>query len=232
MDQVFVVELLGRSTLFAPLSEGDRQAIATRMRRVRFEPRQSIFARGDPGRDIYLVLEGRVRLSVVSSGGRELSLDHASAGDIFGEIATLGGGVRTAGAIAMTHVQAMALSQRALMETLAANTNVALAAIRFLCTRLRETDQKLESVAFHRVEVRVARLMVSALKLRDPQARGENVRLDLGMSQGELALLVGASRPKVNAALAALEGMGAIRRAGAAFVCNVGPLEQVADTDD
>ena len=75
-----------------------------------------IFSRGDPGREIYLVIEGRIRLSVLSSDGRELSFDHAGPGHVFGEIATLDGGERTAGATAISRVQAMALPQKALME--------------------------------------------------------------------------------------------------------------------
>lgn len=232
MEPRSIVELLGRTALFGSLSEADRQVIAARMRRVRFEPDQMIFSRGDPGREIYLVIEGRIRLSVLSSDGRELSLDHAAAGSIFGEIATLDGGERTAGATAITRVQAMALPQKALMELIESNPKVALAAICFLCSRLRDTDQRLEAIALHRIEVRLARLMLSALRLKNPGIKGEKVPLDLGMSQGELALLIGASRPKVNVALAMLEDMGAITRAGSGFVCNTASLESIADMEN
>ena len=104
MERHAIVDLLGKTALFGPLTEADRTAIAARMRRVQFEPDQMIFSRGDAGREIYLVLEGRVRLSILSSDGRELSLDHASVGDIFGEIAAFDGGSRTAGATATTNL--------------------------------------------------------------------------------------------------------------------------------
>jgi DNA-binding IclR family transcriptional regulator len=51
------------------------------------------------------------------------------------------------------------------------------------------------------------------------------------MSQGELALLVGASRPKVNIALTQLEEMGAIARSGSGFTCDIEMLESVADME-
>jgi CRP-like cAMP-binding protein len=224
------VDLLGRTSLFGPLSEADRAAIAGRMRRVQFLPEQMIFSRGDPGRDIYLVLEGRIRLSILSSDGRELSFAHAGPGSIFGEIAALDGGERTAGATAMTRVQALALPQRALLEAIGNNPKVAMAAIHFLCLRLRETDQRLEAIALHRIEVRLARLLLSALRLQSP-ARGDSVPLDLGMSQGELALLIGASRPKVNIALAMLEELGGITRTGPRLRCNTEVLEGIADAE-
>jgi CRP/FNR family cyclic AMP-dependent transcriptional regulator len=231
MEQRAIVELLGKSALFGPLADADRTAIATRMRRVDFDPDQMIFSRGDPGRDIYLVLEGRIRLSILSSDGRELSFAHAGPGSIFGEIATLDGGERTAGATAISKVQAMSLPQRAMLELIENNPKVATAAIRFLCTRLRETDQRLEAIALHRIEVRLARLMLSALKLQSPGAAGQNVPLDLGMSQGELALLIGASRPKVNIALTMLEDMGGIARAGPKLTCDTQVLQNIADME-
>jgi CRP-like cAMP-binding protein len=201
------------------------------MRRVQFEPDQMIFSRGDPGREIYLVIEGRIRLSVLSSDGRELSFDHAGPGHVFGEIATLDGGERTAGATAISRVHAMALPQKALMDVIGNNPKVATAAIRFLCQRLRDTDQRLEAIALHRIEVRLARLMLSALKLQSAPVKDGKAKLDLGMSQGELALLIGASRPKVNIALTMLEDMGAITKAGSGYTCDLEVLEGVADME-
>jgi CRP/FNR family cyclic AMP-dependent transcriptional regulator len=108
---------------------------------------------------------------------------------------------------------------------------VAQAAIRFLCTRLRETDQRLEAIALHRIEVRLARLLLSALRLQEPASAGQNVALDLGMSQGELALLIGASRPKVNIALTLLQDMGAITRNGSKLSCNTEVLQSIAEME-
>jgi CRP-like cAMP-binding protein len=77
MDLSAIVGMLGRTELFGALTEADRATIAGRMRRAAFAPDQMIFSRGDPGRDIYLVVEGRIRLSILSSDGRELSFAHA-----------------------------------------------------------------------------------------------------------------------------------------------------------
>jgi CRP/FNR family transcriptional regulator, cyclic AMP receptor protein len=231
MAQDSTVELLGRTALFGDLSATDLAAIASGMRRVQFDPDQMIFSRGDPGREIYLVISGRIRLSILSSDGRELSFAHAAAGSIFGEIATLDGGERTASATAISRVEAMVLPQRALVQLIETNPRVATAAIRFLCSRLRETDQRLEAIALHRIEVRLARFLLSALRLKDPNAKGKSIPLELGMSQGELGLLIGASRPKVNMAITLLEEMGAIRRAGSGFTCDAAALENIAEVE-
>ena len=231
MDNKAVVELLARTPLFGLLDEPDRAAVVARMRRVQFEPNQMIFSRGDPGRDLYLVLEGRIRLSVLTSEGRELSFDHSGPGHIFGEIATLDGGERTAGATAINRVQAMALPQEVMLDLIGRNPKVATAAIRFLCQRLRDTDQRLEAIALHRIEVRLARLMLSFLKLQGVAPKDGKAKLDLGMSQSELGLLIGASRPKVNLAMTALEDMGAITKSGSGYMCDLELLDSVAETE-
>jgi CRP-like cAMP-binding protein len=143
MELRSVISALGKSALFGSLADSECVAVAGRMRRVIYEPDQMIFSRGDPGRDIYLVIDGRVRLSVLTADGRELSFAHARPGDIFGEIAALDGGERTAGATAITPVEAMTLSQMATVEVIENNPKVARAAIDFLCSRLRETDHRL-----------------------------------------------------------------------------------------
>jgi len=199
------------------------------MRKATFEPGQTIFTRGDAGIDVYLVVKGRVRLSVYSLDGRLLSFKHAGAGEIFGEIAALDGGARTADAVALTRVDAMTLAQEQLKTLIGTNARVARAAIACLCQRLRDTSEQVEAIALHSVEVRLAQYLLSKLK---PRHAGEPPRsgatLDLGMSQSELASLIGASRQKVNAALALLEGAGAIKRAGGRTACNLAKLARIA----
>jgi CRP-like cAMP-binding protein len=198
------------------------------MHRAAFKLGQTIFTRGDAGKDIYLVVEGRVRLSVFSSDGRALSFKHASAGDIFGEIAALDGGPRSADAIALTPLEAMTLAQERLNSLIGTNPRVARAAISYLCLRLRDTSEQVETIALHPIEVRLARFLLAKLKLRDANWSGAKAPLDLGMSQTELALLIGASRQKVNAALALLEEAGAIKRAGSRLACDAAKLQHIA----
>ena len=85
-----IVELLGRTPLFGSLDEAERHAVAEEMREVNFDPSQVIFARGDSGREIYLVVSGRVRLSVLTAEGRELSFAHAEARECSGRTSSCG----------------------------------------------------------------------------------------------------------------------------------------------
>jgi CRP/FNR family transcriptional regulator, cyclic AMP receptor protein len=223
-----VAAMLGRTILFRSLPERDRVLIARQMVPANFASEQLIFARGDPPNDIYLVLKGRVRLSVFALDGRMLSFKHAEAGDTFGEIGPLDGGARTADATALTAVEVMSLQRAKLNALLEGNPRVARAAIKFLCARLRETSELAEGIALHSIEMRLARFLLSALKRQRSDRGTTQAVIELGITQGELALLIGASRQKVNAALNALEQTGAVRRTRTRLFCDEVTLLRVA----
>ena len=214
-------DIVSRAPLFGTLDEPSRLAVLSEMRETNFNTGQVIFTRGDPGTEIHLVVKGRVRLSILTADGRELSFAHAEPPSIFGEIAVFDGGKRSADATAVNKVQTLTLSKAAFLRLLAARPALAEAAIRFVSARLRDADQQLEAIALHPIEARLARFFLSSARQKDPDGKSKRVTLSLPISQGELALLVGASRPKVNAALALLEAEGGITRNGSEIVCDI-----------
>lgn len=223
------LDYLARSSFFGPLQEMDRRAVLARMRPVDFDAGQLIFSRGDPGTDVYLVLSGSVRLSVLTVDGREFSLALAAEGSVFGEIAALDGRERTADATAITPVKTLLLPKAALAALIQENPRVSSAAINFLCARLRETDLKLEVVALQSVEVRLAWFLLASLERQSADATTGKVSLNLGISQTEIGLLIGATRPKVNGALVQLESRRTISRTSAGLVCDIDALRRIVD---
>lgn len=106
-----LVALLSRTELFGGLATDDLDACAASFREAKFAKGQTLYARGEPATGLYLVAEGRVRLAIATEDGRELSFRHAVAGELFGEIAALDGGTRTADATALTAVTAYRLEE-------------------------------------------------------------------------------------------------------------------------
>jgi CRP/FNR family cyclic AMP-dependent transcriptional regulator len=227
MSKHAVIPLLARTDLFGGLTAEELEACAAAFREVRFTKGETIFGRGDPGTRLYLVVDGRVRLAITTEEGRELSFRHAAAGDLFGEIAALDGSSRTADATALTEVVAYSLERNALRDLWSTRPGVSAGIIAFLCRRLRETSSQLEAIALHPLEVRLARFLLFALGGREAPP-GKRIPLDLGFSQSELAQLLGASRPKVNTALAALESAGALVRTLDRLFCDPVKLAQIA----
>lgn len=225
------LEALGKAPMFGTLDEAGRAAVALEMRETVYDTGQVIFSRGDPGTELHLVVRGRVRLSVLTSDGRELSFAHAEPPSIFGELAVFDGRPRSADATAVNKVVTLALSKGSFARLLRQRPEVGEAAIRFLSGRLRDADEQLEAIALHPIEARLARFFLASARQKDANARSGRVSLSLPISQSELALLVGASRPKVNAALALLEAEGAIERKGALVVCDIEGLSALGGID-
>ena len=224
-----VIEILKKTKLFGGLDGEVLKQVAKQMRPINFGSGQLIFERGDEGKDIFLIISGRVRLSVLSSEGRELSFGHPGPGDIFGEIAAFDGGTRTAHATAVSKVETMALSRSAFDQLLLTQPTLGRAAIVFLCALLRQADDQFESVALHRIEVRLARFLLTLVKQQHGAKPAPRPKVTFGLSQSELALHLGASRPKVNAALMLLEEREAIVRTDAHIVCDCDLLADIAE---
>ncbi len=226
-----ILELLQQTPFFSGLVAEELQACARHFTEIRFMPGDNIFLRGDPGSHLFLVADGRVKLSIISEDGRELSVRHASEGALLGEIAVLDGGERSADAVAMTPVQAFSMRRDRLTELAAVYPRLSNGIIAFLCQRLRETTDQLEGIALHSIEERVARFLLVSLAGRT-SAPGEWLPLEMVFSQAELAQLLGASRPKVNAALGALEKAGAIRRGADRLMCDSAKLARISGMAD
>jgi CRP-like cAMP-binding protein len=223
-----LISLLKDSALFDRLSDGALKDCARSFREVRFARGQILFSRGSEGANLYLVAAGRVRLAVTTSDGRELSVRHAAAGDLLGEIAMLDGRPRSADAVALTEGTAYSLARADFDRLAGAYPQLNQAVVAFLCRRLRDTTDQLEGIALYPIEVRLARFLLVALGGRLALA-GKRVPLDIEFSQSELAQLLAASRPKVNVALGVLEAEGAIKRTADRLFCDPTILARIAE---
>jgi CRP-like cAMP-binding protein len=223
--------LVAAAPFFDRLTQEDRDSLFAAMEFTSFAAGESIFARGDPARALYIVVAGAVRLSVLSEDGRELTLLHASQGALFGEIGCFDGGGRTTDATALAATQALALQRRDLTSAMRRTPEIAFAAMAFLGARLRATNERLESVALHSVEARLARFFLAQAGAAEQGGRSK-CRLRLDMSQTDISLIIAVSRPKVNAAFALLEEKGALRREGKDIACDLNKLARLAGVEN
>jgi CRP/FNR family cyclic AMP-dependent transcriptional regulator len=222
-----LIRLLAGTELFGQLPSAELAAAAARFHDVRYGKGEMLFGRGDPGHHLYLIADGRVRLATATSEGRELSFQIAAAGEVFGEIALLDGGPRSAEATALTRVTAHTLERSDFSALCSAYPAISTAMISFLCRRVRGATDKLEDIALYPMVVRLARFLLAALGDRQ-SVPDQRLPLELGYSQTEIALLLGASRPKLNSALTALEHAGAVTRADRRLFCDPVKLARAA----
>lgn len=125
---------------------------------VQFSPGEFLFRQGDNTNELYILKSGEVRIFKIE-GSSEVELDRAVAGMIVGEIASIDGGVRSASGIALKPVQAYCISGEK-FRSLTKEIPEWLKKIAFiLAKRLREIDEKINSVTDSDKSVQVGALL-------------------------------------------------------------------------
>jgi CRP-like cAMP-binding protein len=204
-----MTELLASIPLFSSVEPHLLQALQARMQRRTFERGEAIFFKGDDGDTLYVILSGEVKIVLASPEGQESILIVFGDGDFFGEMALFDAKPRSADAVAVGSTTTLTLHRREFEQFVRENPEVAFPIFRALTARLRRTTHRLEDVMFLDLATRVAKkLLQLAAKHGVEMARG--VRIDLPLSQQELAEMVGATRPRVNEQLRRLAQDGLI----------------------
>lgn len=183
--------------LFADLADEDLSELMTVARRRTFRSGEVIFHRDDSGQVLYVIKEGKVKISLISPEGQEISLVVFGKGECFGEFALLDGLPRSADAVALERVECYTLQRSDFHKAIMKNPKIAIQALEVLSKRLRTTDQMIEDLIFLDVYGRVAKKL---LELADSHGSkvGDGIRIDVRLTQQELASMVGASRESVN----------------------------------
>jgi CRP/FNR family cyclic AMP-dependent transcriptional regulator len=215
------------SPFFAHMRAEELDAIITFASERRVPKGSTIFTKGDPGTSMMAVLTGRVRVSSVSADGREVTLNVIDAGEIFGEIALLDGKPRSADATALDDTVLMVVERRHFLPFLLKNETLVERLLVVLCDRLRRTSGALEDLALLDLPARLSRLL---LKLAQDYGRPteSGIRIDLKLSQRDLATLVASSRETVNKQLRGWREQGVVDIVGGYIVIReIAALEQL-----
>ena len=173
--------------LFRDLPKGMIGRLASYSRLTEIKKGDTVFLKGDPGRSVFAVTEGIVEISVASEDGRAIVLNLLGAGEIFGEIALLDGGPRSADAVALTDVKLAVLDRREFRSCLLEQPNAALKLLEVLAHRIRHTSAQVEDLSFSNAAGRLAR---SILALAEAQVPGGKINV----TQEELGKTIGLSR--------------------------------------
>lgn len=205
--------LLARCELFGELPLADRERIAGLCVRRKFPARQVIFYQGDPGREMYVVASGRLRISTISEDGKELSFFILQESDIFGELALLDGERRSVTVTTISPCELLVLSQRDFQQLLRNHQRIGLRLLSMLAGKVRATTSLYESSVFIEIPGRLAAKLL-ALADEHGEESGGGILIDVKLSQYELGTLINASRESVNKQLKTWEAGGIITLEG------------------
>ena len=155
-----------------------------------------LFEAGDDPDSIYVVLTGRIAIALGNRpfDHRESVIALMEEGDLFGEMGMLDNSTRSAGARALETSTVLEIPYTSVIDQLNASTSLMWNVVRMLSRRLRAMDQALADSVFLDVTGRTAKRLVDLSGGKD--------EFMLPVTQEELAGMVGASRERVNKAIA------------------------------
>lgn len=214
--------------MFGALSEQDRGRIVRVCSRKRLAAREVVFHQGERGQEMYIVLAGKLKVSVTSEEGKELGFFVFAEGDVFGELALLDGERRSATVTAIGPCELLVLHLNQFKALLKEHQVIGLRLMSILAGRLRATTALYESTVFSEIP---GRLAARLLELADEHGEETDagILIDLKLSQYELGTLINASRESVNKQLRAWEEQGIIEmRKGRILLAEPQVLEALA----
>ncbi len=219
--------LLGSVPLFAGLSPEQLAKIAA-LAEVRTYPGRTVVVnQGEPARALFAIVRGRLKVASSGPDGRDTVLGIMAEGEVFGEVALLDGGMRSATCTAIEPCELLVIEREQFMELLEASPAIAVKLLDVLARRLRRLSQRSEDAAFLDVPSRLARSLLDLASRFGERERApsKEIRISLKLSQQELGDLVGATRESVNKHLSDWTRQGILKLQGGRLV--IADLESV-----
>lgn len=214
----------GTYSFWSLLDEPSRAALWATSHRASFSARTHLVRQNESSDHVFVLRTGCVKVYTDSGTGYQAVLAIRSPGDLLGEQAGLDGRPRSASLFALTDVEALIVPSTrfaALTRSLPAVSD----AVRLvLSRRLRDADRRRAAAGAERVEVRLAGLLLELGELYGRPAEGGSVRIDLPLTQDDMAGLVLSSRRTVSRILEEWRGRGLVAT-GRQAIMLTGPAE-------
>jgi CRP/FNR family transcriptional regulator, cyclic AMP receptor protein len=198
--------VLDKTDLFGALPSEVLEQLRDRAELVKYRRGDVIFAKDEPATQLYVVLSGRVAIVANATDARESVISVLGPGALFGEMTLFDGGDRSATARALSTVHGITLQFAVVRGVLEQRPELLWTVVEILAKRLRATDEALADAVFLDVTGRTAKRL---LELADGD---DEFRMPL--TQEELAGMVGASRERVNKAIATFVRLGWLEVSG------------------
>jgi len=206
------LQLLAGVELFSELDRDELAKVAS-LAQVRSVPKDTtIFHAGDTADAVFVVANGKVKIIVTSTDGKEFILTQLGAGQVFGEMALLESGPRSASVLTVTAVELLVISRRDFHHLLDAAPRITRKLLAILSRRLRRANAKMESLAYMDVAGRLARYLLDLAKDHG-QRMGNGWVVVRRPTHADIAHSIGTSRETVSRLINEFEeGFGLVNK--------------------
>jgi len=197
--------------IFTDLTDSDLTKIASKMVPRVYEKGQMILLEESMGETFFIITQGAVKVTRLSADGREVILAILGESDFFGEMSLLDGEGRSANIVANEDAKVLTLSRNDFLDCLESYPKIAIALLEELATRLRKSDQQIESLSLsdseHRIGIALIRLAGELGTIKQGHVTVKNLPY-----QQDIANMAGTSRETVSRTLKLLEDKKLVRR--------------------
>ncbi len=194
---------LGRTLLFNGLDEDELRRLAGIAREMSLASGGVLFDQGDESDGLYVITSGILRVYLTAEDGREATVNLSEEGEVIGEMALLDGLPRSAGAAALTESKLVFIPRKPFIDLLDNSPKLARQIILTLCERLRSTNAQIDQAIFHDLRHRLL-VLLNQIAVIHGRVEADMASVELDLTQGTLAQMLGASREAVNKQLRAL----------------------------
>jgi CRP/FNR family cyclic AMP-dependent transcriptional regulator len=227
--------LLRSIPLFAGLGADDLEKISGLARVKSFGAREVVVTQGDPALALYAIGRGRLKVASCGPDGRDTVLGIMAEGEVFGEVALIDGGTRSATCTAIEPCELLVIERAQFLDLLERSPAIAVKLLQVLAGRLRRLSQRSEDAAFLDVPSRLARSLLDLATRFGERRRApaSGIYIALKLSQQELGDLVGATRESVNKHLKDWTRQGYIElQAGRMVISDIESFRRIARVAD
>ena len=209
--------LLAGTVIFGQLDPATLAGLADESTIRPYRKGQRIFHQGDAGDCLFVVAEGLLKVFTVSEQGDDMVLATLRRPDTFGELAIIDGGPRSASVEALEPTVLLAISRSAFTRLVRQYPSLVDAVLKSVAGLLRDVLERASDLVFLDLPGRVAKTILDLGDERG-ETSPEGIRVDVELTQGDLAALVGGSRSTVNQILHAFEQRGYVALQGRMLV--------------
>jgi CRP-like cAMP-binding protein len=201
-------ELLRTVPIFSELPDADVASLAQLLNRRKYPKDGVVFFENEEGDSFFMIVEGRIKVTILGDDGREVILSMLGPGDFFGEMALLDNEPRSASAIAAEESELLSLA-RSDFQSVATKRSITGALIKVLTARLRRANHQISTLALLDVYGRVARVILDMAREEGRRLKDGRIAFRRATHQ-EIANRIGTTRETVTRMLKDLERQGLI----------------------
>ncbi len=216
-NATLIMEFLKELPVFKGLSDSHLMQLSGDFIIRRINKGEAIFYQSDNSTDLYIVLEGAVRASLLNNEGEELILATFCKGDFFGEMSLLDGKPRSATMIAMEDASLGILKREKFLLAVKNDPMIAIDLLSAIVQRMRMANGMIESLAFLDVSQRLVKLLLQIAQTDGSKDKNGFSRVKK-LTHRELAAHTGASREAITKVMKVLAFRGIVKEEDGYFL--------------